>query len=1315
MGTGKTDGGAQVGAKRGGRKARAAKGVLIGLTGFVLILIVFALFFSAPLIRTHGLPAASSALAGSGFSIHATSVGGRPVSGVTFVDFRIVHEGSAGDSVTVFRADTLTVSYDLRRFLAREWRIESVDIAGPEILLITPPEGGVLLPGLKGSRESSGRGGGPTIYIEEIELSDARLVISREGDDEIFTDMDLECSYLRDPWSTQIGLKRASFLMPGRSLDVVHTSADLSLKQGVLYMEDGFVQLPSSAISFDGNISFVDGTRYDIENRGHPYDVPELAAILRQSWPEGLLEGESHVYGRSDSLAIDAALGGWVERYEIEGLDVECVSRPSGFSFSKVKGLVNGAGVDATGRVGDGSLYFDVDFAGLDASNGFFPGVAFPSTDLTGFAEVAHPYIGSPWFIEADMGPGQAAEFEFSSLLFRGDVVPGRVNIDSVGVSREGIWAEAAGEIGIGSSGQMDLDFRVRADSLDYAAGWLGADELQGSVTAAGDLSGPSSDPVLRASGAIEWMGRGPARIEGGSFEATVHGLADGFPVEFSVVGADAFVGFVPVGALELQGVYDGEELEVPAFEVSKADSSASGAFALRSGGGRVEVDFDRLDIALDGVTWKSGHPFSLSYEDGAYAIRGFRVSSGGGVLALSGRLDTSRDWVELNVAATGIDNSSLPFPEGSVEGGNVSGEITLKGAMASPSGVASVSLTRAGAFGADVRRMTVSCEFGEGFLLINRFLIDSSVGTSLVTGRAELGLNLVEILGGKAGEFFDRAAASPLDLSVSVSDLDLSWLGRTAQVGPELTGAVSVSGNVTGSLEDPELDLKVEAGGLRAGGLTIDSAAGDLEYAEGRLRLRKAEIKAGEVTAGVDGYLPLAAGIKTGVRVLKSDPMALEVKVEPGDFAVAAEVWEGLARSSGSFTVDARVTGTPSAPLLDGSGRLDDCALRLAGMEEEYREIRCEYLLKGDRVRILEIYGVEGKNGRFEGEGEITLAWPGVVDYSFSFVFEQMPVLTPIDFDAIVSGDLTVAAYELESGKLIPLIEGVVVVDEASYVGDIGGPVYLAENGGAAGTVTPRWLADLEIEIPGNLNVSNADADLLLAGDVAVLKDFDGLKPRGDLRVVSGTYYLLNTEFTVTSGTISFGEAVGINPDIDITAETVLATDESGFEERVYVRLTGNVRDPRIRVSSTSGYSESDIYNMLLAGTLWGQGPQEEGGPDISALATNTLFNAIDSRLRDLFGSRPPVHIDLTREQSYVEGSETAETRISVGRNLSRRLFLRYEQGFSAITRREVNLDYRVNRYLLLRSQIINSPIRGVREESGSEINFDLKLRYEF
>lgn len=1297
------------------RGSKAARGVLIGLAGFLLILLVFALFFSTPLVQRYGLPAASSALAKSGFSMKVDWVSGSPVSGVTFGDFRIVHTGADGDSVTVFQADTLAVSYDLRKLLRKEWRIESVYMAGAKIKLISPPEGGVLLPGLVGGKKSAKRGGGPTVDIREIRMSGGTLTISKREGEEIFKDMDITCSYLRDPWSTKIGLRRASFEMPDRSLDVTYTSADLSIKQGVLRMDGGVVKLPSSDISFGGSISFRDGVRYDIDCTGHPYDVPELAAILGQSWPEGLVEGEAGVSGPADDLAISAIVSGTVERFALTNVDVDCRRRDTGFSFSRIDGLVNGARIEATGSVARGALHFDIDFSGLDASEGFFPGVEFPPTDLTGDASVSHRRLGAPWDIVATMSSGEVAAFEFDTLFFRGNVVPGLVNADSIHVARPELSAEAAGTIGVDPGGEMSLDFRASVDSVEYAARWLGAGELHGAVEATGRLTGPSADPVLQATGPLGWIGRGPARLDGGSFQATVHGLAGSAPIDFNVEGGEASLDSVGVGILALRGRYEDQELKVPSFRVERGDSSASGSFRLRGSSGHVQVDFDSLFVALNGIYWRAESSFTFNYDEGVYSLQGLRFSSGGGALAVSGRLDDRRDQVEVNVAATGVEVSAFRLDGGELRGGTASGQLSLRGPLSHPSGNASLKWVGARALDTDVNEITLSCDIDAGGISFERFWIDSPVGSCLVTGRVGMALDLARIVAGDWENLARSAEEAPLELTVSVSNLDLGWVGATASVGKELSGSVSVSGGVSGSLASPLLSLDLRADALGASGFSVDQITGTFEYTDRRLRLSGVEATRGDVTALIEGYLPVSISTRGGLALLNTDPMAFDIEVTPGDFGVAAEVWDGFARSSGTFAVDATVTGTPSAPVFSGSGWLEKCAFRLVGMEEQYSEIRCKYTLSGDKIEVTEVTGKGGKNGSFKGSGVITLAWPGVVDYNFDLAFQQMPVLTPADFDAIVSGELAVTAYRLDEGKLIPQIAGRVVVDEASYIGKVGEAAELRGSTAAAGTVTPSWLADLEIEIPGTVTVSNPDAKLTLAGDILLIKDFDGLKPRGELTVVSGDYYLVNTDFSVTSGTITFGEVVGVNPDLDITAETVLPNDQTGIEETIYVHLMGTAREPTIRVSSTSGYSETDIYNMLLAETLWGQGPQEVGGPDISALATNTLFSAIDARLRDLFGSRPPVTIDLTRKQYNAEGTGEVETRISVGRNLSRRLFVRYEQGFSAITSREVNLDYRVNRYLLLRSQIINNPDRGIREQSGSEINFDLKLRYEF
>jgi hypothetical protein len=1284
------------------------------------VLVVFALFFSAPMILHYGFPAGNSALADSGFEITAEWATGRPISGLSFGNFEITHKDSLGEVKRVFSADTMTVKYDLRRLLKKEWRIESVFFANPEILLIKPPEGGVLLPGLKGEETPEKRDpdrppGGPTVEIGSIELRKALLRISTKTGEERFEDMNILCSFIRRPSGMNIGVDRASFQMPGRSMVISSTSANLFYTAGSLDIRNGIAHFLSSVIDYSGRMTFRDGTRYDMVCEGYPYDVPELAAIFGAKWPEGRLDGRASVIGPTDSLAINAIVSGNVERYALEDMKVNALKLPSAFSFSKAEGFVNGAEIDASGRLRGGSQTFDVKFRGLDASSGFFPTVDFPVTDLSGRADVRHPATGAPWEIRAEMREGHVDDFHVTSLFFGGRVTASAVVADSINLGRPDMVATAAGTIGYGEGSEIDLNFSAEIDSAAYPAGWLGAEGLEGSLSAVGALRGPSANPILEARGPLRFVERGPFRLLGGSFTATVDGLAEGGPINFSVAGGDLTVVSEPLGRVALDGVFADDVLRVPSFSLVKGDSTADGSFTLTSEKGLVQVDADELVVFLDGIHWRASDPFTFSYLSGTYTLQGLRLASDGGVLAVSGRIDRAADRVEFNVAAAGIDMSSIKVLEREFGGGRASGQLALRGPLSAPEGSAQLKWTGVRAFGQVARELVVRGELDERGLTLERLSIDSPVGQVLMTGRAQVKLDLSEMLAGRAEELLGGMRESPLDLSTSVRELDLSWFDNAAGLDRDLAGVLSFSGEVQGSLEKPILRFDVDASSLSVAGFSVDACSGAFEYEDGRLGISDATATRGDVSTNIEGYLPLVLGLSTGVDLLDGDPMALEVRAAPGDFAVVADVWKGLAHSSGTFDLDATLTGTPARPALSGSGWLKDCAFRLAGMEEEYRNVDGRFSLNGDRIEVTEISGRQGRNGRFSGTGLITLAWPGVVDYRFDFRLRQVAVLTPLDFDAVLGGEIKVSAHPLEGGALIPMITGQVNVEEAIFSGRVGAASELTVDAAHAGTVTPSWLADIEIEVPGNAWVSNSDAELELAGDILMIKDFDGIKPRGALDVTRGKYFLVNTEFTVTSGTITFGEAVGFDPDLDIQAETVIGLGETGEEETVYVYLTGTALDPRIRVSSTSGYSETDIYKMLLAGVLWGQGPSEPGDPSISALATNTLFNAIDARLRYLFGSRPPVQIGLTREEVDQDYTGEQETRFSVGRNLSRSFFLRYEQGFSAITRREVNLDYRVNRYLLLRSQIINNPDRGVREESSSEINFDLRLRYEF
>jgi autotransporter translocation and assembly factor TamB len=62
--------------------------------------------------------------------------------------------------------------------------------------------------------------------------------------------------------------------------------------------------------------------------------------------------------------------------------------------------------------------------------------------------------------------------------------------------------------------------------------------------------------------------------------------------------------------------------------------------------------------------------------------------------------------------------------------------------------------------------------------------------------------------------------------------------------------------------------------------------------------------------------------------------------------------------------------------------------------------------------------------------------------------------------------------------------------------------------------------------------------------------------------------------------------------------------------------------------------------------------------------------------------------------------------------------VYLQYRRGLSVESEQEVNVEYRLGRRLLLRSQIIYNSRRnraGIAGQNTDEYNLDLKYRWEF
>ncbi|MFN2431642.1 MAG: translocation/assembly module TamB domain-containing protein [Gemmatimonadota bacterium] len=165
-------------------------------------------------------------------------------------------------------------------------------------------------------------------------------------------------------------------------------------------------------------------------------------------------------------------------------------------------------------------------------------------------------------------------------------------------------------------------------------------------------------------------------------------------------------------------------------------------------------------------------------------------------------------------------------------------------------------------------------------------------------------------------------------DLRFALDSLSVADLQRLAGREPAATGILRGSGTLHGTARAPVLESELALTGAEAGGVSIRRVEGTLGYADRRLALGVTLVpdSAGGVSADemgalvLEGTVPVDLGF-TGVgRRFPDEPIDLRVESRELRLAALAPIGADSAAAPGPVSLDLRVTGRPSAPLLAGS-----------------------------------------------------------------------------------------------------------------------------------------------------------------------------------------------------------------------------------------------------------------------------------------------------------------------------------------------------------------------------------------------------------
>ena len=228
---------------------------------------------------------------------------------------------------------------------------------------------------------------------------------------------------------------------------------------------------------------------------------------------------------------------------------------------------------------------------------------------------------------------------------------------------------------------------------------------------------------------------------------------------------------------------------------------------------------------------------------------------------------------------------------------------------------------------------------------------------------------------------------------------------------------------------------------------------------------------------------------------------------------------------------------------------------------------------------------------------------------------------------------------------------------------------------------------SQIDAEINGEFNLSQIGYQVIDFGGQIIVED--------------GSAFTHKDNFENLNGMVTFDNK-GFNPLINLSAFTMIDN------ERIELRMVGGIDDPEIILESASGFSESDILELLT----WGKRFEDQegtstgfGNQTVSFLGA-LLETQLEKNIREsnigminYFDD-----INISGAAGFLQGSNE-DFELAAKKQIGDKTFLNlsYKRSFSLNDQSQLGVEYKLNRHFSVVANV------------GKDGNYNVKYRYKY
>ena len=715
----------------------------------------------------------------------------------------------------------------------------------------------------------------------------------------------------------------------------------------------------------------------------------------------------------------------------------------------------------------------------------------------------------------------------------------------------------------------------------------------------------------------------------------------------------------------------------------------------------------DRIQSAYKDNYLVNAKPIFISYQDTAVSVDPFEIHINDGILdgvllfgAISeGRLKMAN--FDARVITQFIDSKYLDLS------GIVFGELSFQNLDNELSYDVDIALKKGNYLGKEYDQMNLSFLLNSSKLIIDDFSF---------TADTSLGFELSGILPFKKS----NKSNAEVSLNTSFKDIPLEMIHRLIpnffNLEGDATGLLSIGGNLGKTNFNYETSIdhavfdKIYLGSLKSKG-SYNGSFLSVEYAESNDNSDK-------IFSMGDVPFDLNLNSEKFGQFFNDKNINYTASAKLTSMPFLSNYITELDSISGTINIDLSLSGPSSAIIRNGEITLSNSSVYTMLINNPIISVNGKGVLENNILNIENLKGssINTRDNNFGKIGD-NISVNGSIDFSKFFEPNYDLIVNsinnkyiyldaiPIDITGIIDS-MNVKVF----GKDTVNITGLIEVDEATlfheFISEDIGETLISSDG-----VVMSYSLNVPIKDEGKFQ--NSQVDAIMTGEISLAKTGNEYwNIGGEVYIEDGSILSFKDNFTGLNGYVIFDNN-GINPDMDLMASTTIA------DEEIRLKIKGDLNNADLVLESSSGFSESDIIELLTFGSRFEDQALSSNGFGVQATSMlgSLLETQLEKNLEEMSALKilKPDEIDVSGTASFISGqnlsasqrNDLEDFKISAKKKFGSKTYanLSYKKSFSLTNpdQLQIGVEYKLNR---------NLSLVGNMDDKG---NLHLKYRYRY